>query len=343
MRARWLGLVLLAGCATRDGTIDAPRPSDASVGTDAPSATGFHRCRGRAYTAAPTQAWRHTIQTPIILQAGAANHSGQDQLDTTGDTVTIPGKFTYGTISKDLEDELVRVSIDDCSGWRAIGDFLTNTDGRIMAPAPADVFSGPGVYEVRFQVLGDATMTTSYIWVLPSGTHIALTDIDGTMTTSDSQLFQQILDGSHVPVPYPGAVDLTTTHAARGHVVVYLTGRPYWLTDKSRTWLRDLSFAQGPLHGTDSNGEALPTESGVGDFKKAYVEGLMAKGYVIDVAYGNATTDIYAYLGAGLAADDVWIIGSHGGEQGTHAATDTWAPRVAEVAAMPTVMQPFDW
>jgi phosphatidate phosphatase PAH1 len=237
----------------------------------------------------------------------------------------------------------VAVWIDDCAGWRALGEHLTDSDGRIAVDVPADVVTTPGVYEARFQVLGDRSLTTAYVWLLPRGTHVVVTDIDGTMTTSDSQLFQQILDGSHVPVPYPGAVDLTTGHAGRGQVVVFLTGRPYYLTQRSRDWLRDLAFAPGPLHGTDSNTEAVPSQAGVGDFKKHFLMGLVAAGYDIDVAYGNATTDIYAYLGAGIPAARIWIIGSNGGMQGTHAVSDTWAPRVTEVRGGPVVLQPFDW
>ena len=62
---------------------------------------------------------------------------------------------------------------------------------------------------------------------------------------------------------------------------------------------------------------------------------------MIDFAYGNATTDIYAYLNAGIAADVTWIIGDHAGEMGTHAVTGAWTARVGEVAALPTVSQPF--
>jgi hypothetical protein len=320
------------------GLPDAPVPR-----ADADPGLPFRTCRGRPFTLAPTQEWRHTIQTPITTAAGAPNHSSQDQIDPDGTTLTLPGKFTYGTISKDLEDELVRVAIDDCTGWHELGEVLTDTDGRIAVPVPPTVLSGPGVHEVRFQVLGDASTTSSFVWVLPRGTRIALTDIDGTMTESDSQLFQQMLDGSHVPVAYPGAIDLTLAHRERGHVMLYLTGRPYWLTQRTRDWVEDLAFTPGPLHVTDSNGEALPTEGGVGAFKRAYLMGLLAAGYEIDVGYGNASTDIYAYLMAPLPPDDVWIIGDHGGEQGTHAVVDTWVPRVGEVQALPAVTQPFTW
>lgn len=337
MRSAWL-LLLVVGCGRNAEVIDAPRPPD-----DAGAVPGsqFRTCTGRAYTPAPTQDWRHT-GTSVTTAAGAANHSSQDQIESTVGVV-VRGKFTYGTISKDLEDELVRVSIDDCGAWRSLGDFATNDDGRIDVPVPADIFTSPAVHEVRFQVLGDASLTTSYVWVLPRDTRIALTDIDGTMTQSDSELFQQIFDGSHVPVPYPGAVDLTTAHGGKGHVVFYLTGRPYYLMPRTRDWLRDLSFARGPLHVTDSNGEAVPAESGVGAFKRDYIASLLAKGFAIDVAYGNAATDIYAYLGAGLPADTVWIIGPRAGEQGTHSATDSWTTRVTEVATLPPVEQPFRW
>ena len=79
----------------------------------------------------------------------------------------------------------------------------------------------------------------------------------------------------------------------------------------------------------------------MGAFKLAWLQDLTAKGYLIDFAYGNATTDIYAYLGAGIAADLVWIIGDNGGQMGTHAVAGSWATRVAEARALPQVQQPF--
>jgi hypothetical protein len=299
---------------------------------------GFLTCRGRAITAPPTQGWRH-LTTSAIVATGAANHSAQDVIAPPGGTTLLPGKFTYGVVSVDLEDEAVRVLLDDCGAWRDLGTALTNSDGRVSVNAPGTL--GPGVYELRFQVLGDGSGTTSYLWVLPTGTHVVVSDIDGTLTQSDSQLFMQILDGSHVPVAYPGAIDLTTAHAGTRAIVVYLTGRPYVLTQRTRDWLAGLGFAPGPLHVTDSNTEAVPNEAGVGAFKLAWLQGLKAKGYLIDFAYGNATTDIFAYLGAGIPANLVWIIGSNGGQMGTHAVAGSWTARVTEARALPPVEQPF--
>jgi LNS2 (Lipin/Ned1/Smp2) len=347
---RWLiaGLFTMAACSSTPGgsaALDARAPSDANLdtGLDGGARSRFQTCRGRPFTAAPVEAWRHGIATPITTAAGAANHSAQDPITPPATATSVHGKFAYGAVSKDLQDEKVAVWIDDCTSWRSLGQPLTDSDGRIAAPVPSTILAQPGVYEVRLQVLGDASQTRAYVWALPRGTHLALTDVDGTMTSSDAQLFQQILDGSHVPVAYPGATSLTTAHAGRGQVLLYLTGRPYYLTQRTRDWLTNLGFAAGPVHVTDSNGEAVPTQGGVGDFKKRYLADLLAAGYLIDVGYGNATTDVYAYLGAGLPADRVWIIGTNGGAQGTHAVTDSWVARAAEVQAGPPVLQPFDW
>ncbi len=300
----------------------------------------FRDCRGRPFTSAPDESWRH-ITTEAVVLTGAPNHSGQDVVAAPSAPRNLPGKFTYGLLSKDLEDELIRVWLDDCDGWRELGDHLTDSDGRISVAAPTEL--GPGVYEARFQVLGDQSTTTSFLWVLPTGTRIIVADIDGTLTESDTELFHQILDGSYVPVPYPGAVDLTLSHVSIGYVVVYLTGRPYWLTEKTRAWLNDLAFAAGPIHVADSNEDILPTDDSVGDYKLAWLEGLAAAGYVVDFAYGNATTDIYAYMGAGIPADHVWIIGDNGGVDGTNAVTADWSPRATEVRGLPIVPQPFSW
>jgi phosphatidate phosphatase PAH1 len=239
------------------------------------------------------------------------------------------------------------VYLDDCQGWRSLGDVTTDADGRTALDANLGLPAG--VYQVWQEMLGDTSVVQSLVWVLPEGTRLTVTDVDGTLTTSDGELvvdlisdfFAPIGRDEYVPLAYPGAVDLTNAHASIGHVVLYLTGRPYWLTESTRTWLRELGFASGPLHTTDSNEQALPSESAVGVFKRDFLLGLVASGFVLDVGYGNATTDIFAYTGAGMAADELWIIGGNGGAQGTQKAEGSWEARAAEVAALPAVTQPW--
>lgn len=312
-----------------------------------PALPPLKRCVGRAFTATPAEPWIHARTSLAVVAQGAPNHSTQDVVATPGAAATIRGKLSYGPVSKDLEDERVRVFLDDCSGWTRLGDFRTDGDGRIAVPVPPAL--GPGVYDVRLQVLGDGSTAPGRVWLLPAGTRIAVSDIDGTLTTADEEfvrdvstdLFHPISSGSYVPKAYPAAAALTNALAARGYVVVFLTGRPYWLTGKTRAWLADGGFAQGPLHVTDTNGEAIPNAGGVGAFKLGYLRSLAAAGFELEEAYGNAPTDVSAYGGAGIPPASTWIIGPNGGAGGTKAVDGTWAARVAELAAAPPVVQPF--
>lgn len=302
----------------------------------------FAVCVGGEPALPPVTDFDHTATKLTVVVAGSANHAAIDALAKPRERAELEAKFAYGTLGVDLQDEAVHVFLDDCRGFDEIGQGNTDSDGRLRLSTPAGL--GPGVYEVRFWVAGDGTTATSYLYVLPAGTRLIVTDIDGTLTASDSELFAQVLDGSHVPVAYPGAVELTQAHAERGSIVVYLTGRPYALTKKTREWLAQLRFASGFLHVTESNDQALPTETGVGDFKKAWLTALLAAGYQVDFAYGNAPTDIYAYLGSNLPAEHVYIIGDNAGVSGTQSATDdSWQARATAVRASALVSQPFDY
>jgi hypothetical protein len=110
----------------------------------------------------------------------------------------------------------------------------------------------------------------------------------------------------------------------------------------TREWLADLGFAEGHLHLTDRGSQALPTESGVGAYKTAYLKYLQGLGYVIDYAYGNATTDISAYENAGIAKEHTFIIGTHAGERGTQALSAGYTDHIdGFVAGEPDAAQPF--
>lgn len=331
-----LGVAACGGTAT--GGADAkPLPGDAPVGGDGGD-PAFRRCVGRPFTPVAAAGFA-TGGGGFTAALGGPVHAAEDIVVPSAPHVA--ARFAYGALASALTSEPVAVFLDDCSGWRSLGEVTTDGDGAVDVPVGEDL--APGVYEATFEVLGDASVVTGYLWSLPAGTHLAVTDIDGTLTTSDTELFLQLLNGSYVPSAYPSAAELTTTHADKGHVVVYVTGRPYYLTQRSRDWLAGLAFAPGPLHLAPSTGAALPTNGGVGDFKKAWLEDLIARGYVLDLAYGNATTDIYAYTGAGVAADQQWIIGTNGGMDGTNAVTDTWAARVTDVGQAQAVTQPFAW
>lgn len=330
-------LALLAACgAPMSSSSSGPDGSTYAPDTVITDTGVFQRCVDHPFQPAPDEDWRHTGSS--IVAAMSARHSAADIFAHPNTTPYVGAKLAYGTVSKDLEDEDVLAYLDTCNGWRALGRGKTDEDGRarVMLPAlPA------GVYEVRFQVAGDQSMTSAFAYILPEGTHVVVADIDGTLTKSDLELTHQIFDGSYVPEAYPDADRLMRAHADLGHVIVYMTGRPYWESIPTRAWLDGRNFPRGLVRLADSNEAIFPTESSVGDFKRAKLRAIADAGYIVDAAYGNATTDISAYLDTGLAPSIVWIIGDHAGERGTNAATGSWTTRADEVSASPAVAQPF--
>jgi hypothetical protein len=302
-----------------------------------------------AHTYAFTKgSFKHNRSSMIAMAASAA-HASMDGLFVQGVTPSMKAKFAYGELSKDLEDEPIDVAISTCSGWKSMGNFTTDDDGIVNVKFEGEFASLPsGTYPMQFIVSGDGSKTEATLRIFPKGTHLIVFDIDGTMTTSDEEIFKdfkaELLEPlskkDYVPEAYPGGPELTRLHAERGAQLLYMTGRPYWLTTITREWLTKLGYAPATLKLTNSTEEALPTQSGVGTYKLNILKDLIGQGFVVDLAYGNASTDIYAYLGAGIDPKNVYIIGKHGGGQGTNAMKDTWMPEVERAKTLPKIEQP---
>ena len=357
MRRRWpldlpvlaFALLLPLGACALDDSADSGDPGDDSddpaddPGSDDPDdpgtePTAFVTCTALAYTPGEPQGFEHT-GNQIVAAGGDPTHHAQDIVVVADEAASASAIFQYSAFAVDIADEVVKVSLDTCDGWRDLGEVKTDDDGRAVAEVGEALPAG--VYHIVYEVRADATLASAYLWSLPIGTHMVLFDIDGTLTTADTELWKEILLGDYVPEAYPSAAALTAAHADRGYIPIYLTGRPNTLNATSRAWLDDLDFAHGVVHTTDHSSQVVPTDSGVGAYKRDFIGSLMDAGLSIDVAYGNASTDIFAYLSAGLPADGVWIIGSHGGEEGTHAVDGSWTARAAEVASAPPIEQPF--
>lgn len=335
LTALFLAAAAVACTEEPDVTLSADGASD--TGGKADGGAAFRRCTGRPFTAPAATGFRHT--TSKVAALTGARHRAQDVIAAPNTRAELVAKFAYGPTWKDLEDENAAFYLDNCAGWVAVATRRTDDDG--LATLAVNVNLPAGVYEVRAVARGDASTTLLNLWVLPAGTHVAVTDIDGTMTTADTELFKQIFDGSYVPQAYPSAQALTKAHAERGHVVVYLTGRPAWLLPQTRAWLAQQGFAPGPVHAADSNLDILPTDGSVGAYKTAWLDEVEADGVAIDLAYGNATTDIHGYKGAGIPTGKQWIIGPNAGAEGTNAVTSSWATRAAQITGGARVAQPW--
>lgn len=268
----------------------------------------------------PTKPWRHSSSSVISLFSSF--HVGDDVIAPFGEDIQVGGKFAYGAVSKDLENEEIELYVDRCSSEaQLLATTLTNDDGRTGFVIRASEIKTPGVYRIYQRVSGDDTWLSSTLRVLPRETHLAVFDIDGTLTLSDSEMtwsvIRRMISSNYDPVARRGAREVTQAWHDAGREVVYLSGRHYVLTNMTREWLQDKDMAAGTILVGQSIGEVMTNNTGVGIFKLGHLNKLQAAGFIVDAAYGNATTDIYAYGEAGIPKAVTYIVGEHGGKQGT--------------------------
>jgi hypothetical protein len=323
----------------RDGTLHDTPPKEGSVPDSGSSDRGGQPCASPRPFVPPGQpaGWKHLITQLVVLE-GAANHRGQDVVVVPGAPQLLIGKFAYGIFDKDLKGEDVEVFVQDappCGDWISLGTFETSDDGqygtqygveddggRVFFTIPAGKERSVGRHPVRMLVKGDFSQAAFMLFVVPPGTSTVVFDIDGTLTTDDfqiiAQIFGQLLAGGYVPKLQAGAPAVAQAWAGKAYLPLYLTGRPDYLRSMSQTWLAGQGFPPGAMHLTDTNLQALPTSSGVGQFKTDVLKGMESKAQLdLYAAYGNATTDIQAYGAAGIAKSRTFIVGTNGGQDGT--------------------------
>lgn len=254
------------------------------------------------------QEWEHS-RTALVLQMGSAHHSAQGPVVIQGSPVVVQGKFAYGNVSKDLEDEKVQVFIrpGECD-WNVVGEAETDDDGRMTLELPP---MEPGLYDFVLVVRGDHSMARGVIAVLAPEAPVVVFDIDGTLTVSDGEVFEEALTGS-TPEIFEGAADVVQHYAAAGIQPLYITGRTYHFQGPTIEWLDGQNLAHGPLHTADSVRDAFPG-SNVESYKQAFLEHITGLGLRIVAAYGNASSDVCAYDRAGVPPAQTWIVGSNGG------------------------------
>ena len=222
-----------------------------------------------------------------------------------------------GLLGFPLPEENVSLWYYDPSAkaWQTLGRTTTDTNGYYdITPSPAlETALGQPVYAV---LEGDGSCAEHYDYLLPSGTKVILTDIDGTMTLSDEELFKQIDDGNYDPLENTSSSVMMNKWSDKGYEVVYLTARPHNFRAETRAWLQEHDFPVGPVISANE----LVFDESARDYKSAWVERLTGDfGWDIIAAYGNAESDVQAYEDAGIPKGITFIIGPFAGSSGTQA------------------------
>ena len=300
----------------------------------------------------PIMKWHRKRTRMITVRSGSARHRGQDVITTTGRDQLLIAKFAYGKTDKDLTREHVDVFVQDappCGQGRRLGDAWTSDGdkptragveddgGRVYFSVPEAHRRGEGQHPVRMLVGGDHSQAAFGLYVTKPATRVVIFDMDGTLTTGDGeigrQLFKRLSRESYRPKMYKGAPAVARSWAAKGYLVVYVSGRPDNLRRMSRKWLVEQGFPPGPIHLTDKLRQSRPSSGGLGEYKSDFLKRLESEGLVVYAAYGNAETDIEAYEAAGVPKSHTFIIGPNAGKGGTVGIT-SYGDHLAAAKAM---------
>jgi len=248
-----------------------------------------------------------------ISSLGEPYHGGSDVVANPGVTLELETRFIYGLVAKDLEEETVSLWIDlgDCT-WRRFGDAVTDDSGRASFLISLTADSPPGRYPYEVVVKGDGSRARGTIWLLPPvDTSLVVFDVDGTLTTGDIEIIEEVLGGD-APDMREGAPEVAQAWAAAGHQPIYVTGRPMYGRETTLRWLRERGFPLGPLFLTTSITQAAFDAR---QYKTDVLDSIHQTAAVhYTAAYGNSPKDICAYGDTGIDPAATYIAGDHGGE-----------------------------
>jgi phosphatidate phosphatase PAH1 len=139
-------------------------------------------------------------------------------------------------------------------------------------------------------------------------------DIDGTLTP-------KVLDVHSVR---PDAAKAMSAISEKGYTVVYVTTRIPLFQSMLPKWLRDNGFPEGILHVAQTDEERDHPE----EYKARVLNDYVRKGWRLEYAYGDSSTDFAAYAAAGIPKERVFALkrtGSNNCEQGIYeACLDGW-------------------
>jgi hypothetical protein len=299
---------------------DAGRAEDAGAAADASASADLGvdagaacppppRCDPTPPAVGPTEPFRRTISRVTTL--GNPRHRGRDLYLRPGQPAWAMAKIAYGVNDDDLQGEDVEVFLrTGCTGpWSLVARVTTTNDGDHPTVLGVEDTGGRvylalptlpvGRHLLFFSVVGDRSSTEAAIEVLPDGARVVVTDIDGTLTSSEWAAVTDVI-GLAPPEAHPGAAELMTAFVARGYHVLYLTARPEWMGAVTRAWLPLRGFPPGVLHTTLRFTGAVG--SSAANYKRDELSAFAAElARTPAYAFGNKASDAEAYANAGIA------------------------------------------
>jgi hypothetical protein len=284
----------------------APDPAEQSGAIDpnaAASAVPDVRCASAPDAGGP-RSFRH-FRSKLIAKLGGANHRGIDLIASDESaTQRIAGAISYTLIDKALEDEDVDVFACRAGAWLRIATARTDDEGHFAFALAGAARLPVGMRDMFVSVAGDRTGARFLAYVAPEGTPLLVSDVDGTLTSSENAFFQTILLGRE-PGERAGAPAAFAAALAKGYQPIYVTARGSQYTTATRDWLAHKGFPRGPVRLAPTF-ITLPGGDTV-DYKTRTISALAEAGLEVAAGIGNRASDVSAYANTGVAAERIFI------------------------------------
>ncbi len=249
--------------------------------------------------------WRHAIRSRVVTSLASPRHRGIDLVASASAPVQrIEGEIRYGDVDKALEGESVELFACRAGRWTALGPTSTDDEGHFVLDLTGTRRLPIGVRTLYVSVVGDRSGADFVAMVAPEGTMLAVSDIDGTLTTSENAFPFALVGGAAVSA-HPGAAAALTTLRNHRFYPVYTTARGRYFTEQTRRWLESQGFPRGPLR-LPSAIATLPGDATV-EYKASTLRALESQGLWPVIGVGNRATDVAAYGAAGIDASWIFV------------------------------------
>ena len=239
---------------------------------------------------------------------------GRDMMYVDGDEQWILAKFTkWGfPLDKEIVGGTVHVFLDrGCTGdWVELGTTITTDDGDHPTIEGVDDSGGRVYFQIpaeetlelgrhRIHLIEDEEWETAelLIDIVPPGAPFFVSDVDGTLTTSENEEAWDFLL-NNLPDANAFAAQALKVLSGKGYRPMYITARPEWLDRHTREFVATRNFPPGLIHTTTiyegANGDPAAA------YKTAEFAILKQKGLVPSFVFGNRPSDGTAFDNAGV-------------------------------------------
>jgi len=194
-----------------------------------------------------------------------------------------------------MRRDIERTPVDFWVGAHLIATTLTDDEGHALVVTWLPEDAGDTV-EARARVGQTPLAAPGAILRWEPDALLIVLDIDNTIADTEygELLFEEQDRDSE---PLPAVLPVLHELAGRSHLI-YLTGRPRFLINKTRDWLHVHDFPPGLLY----TGVRLRDTLRPARFKRDKLNLLQAQWPNVLVGIGNRSTDARAYTGAGMLA-----------------------------------------